>query len=225
MIQEPQIKLLKEVYFDLLKSMQAKMNTTGKWWKAVEEAYTSENRHFHNFNHVHDMLTEIDGQIAFGLKLNVRQYGALNLMIYFHNIAYDPRNDKHWENSARYWKDFCEDTQMNDISEAGFKIILGLGHNSPEAATSSAHAIINDAYMEIYAASTRRYENFVEGLRYEYSFLNDEEWKEHRLAELRVLWDLPQIYHTQYGSYNEGDATHSIQQEILSFDAKYFATV
>src|SRR5205814_815072 len=61
-------------------------------------------------------------------------------------------------------------------------------------ATDERMAVLADADLAILGASPKRYARYLEGVRHEYGFVDDDAWRTGRVAVLRALLDRPRVY-------------------------------
>lgn len=68
-------------------------------WQAVQESYGAPTRHYHNLQHLHEMLGWLERAAAAG-ALPSPQPPAVVLAVFFHDIVYDAQRHDNEEASA-----------------------------------------------------------------------------------------------------------------------------
>lgn len=68
-------------------------------WQAVQESYGAPTRHYHNLQHLHEMLAWLERAAAAG-ALPSPQPPAVVLAVFFHDIVYDAQRHDNEEASA-----------------------------------------------------------------------------------------------------------------------------
>jgi predicted metal-dependent HD superfamily phosphohydrolase len=63
----------------------------------ITQFYNSQNRYYHNLNHIGDMLTE-----AGNFKKMVDDYDSILFAIWFHDIIYDTKRSDNEEKSSEF---------------------------------------------------------------------------------------------------------------------------
>lgn len=171
------------------------------------DAYSESHRHYHNLQHVGEMLAALPSCS-----------NALYMAVWFHDAVYDPKLKDNEEKSAELAKKkciglgYCEEFAANVES-----LIMATKHVS-EPSTGEAK-LLCDADLAIFA-SPRVYE-YDEAIRKEYSFVPEEMYLQGRKKVLNGFLSKPCIYHTkEFRDKYEEKARENLKALIQELDNK-----
>lgn len=132
----------------------------------------------------------------------------------WHDAVYDPRSAKNEEDSAQLASAELASCGVSerDLEEVGRLIMLTAGHQVGLADRSGA--ILVDADLAVLGAPSADYSAYVDGVRAEYSFVDDAGWRTGRARVLRSLLDLPKLFHTDAMAPKESVARANLVGEL-----------
>jgi predicted metal-dependent HD superfamily phosphohydrolase len=148
----------------------------------VLDIWNEPNRHWHNQDHLLDLLEQINTDFDSG-SISLTEKKKLQMVALFHDIVYDPSRTDNEEKSAEFMVSICEDRELlKDVYQA----ILDTKTHTPSSPLSEK---FNKYDMNIVE---RDYESLLEwedGIRKEYSMYSDEEYRDGRVKFLESLLD------------------------------------
>jgi predicted metal-dependent HD superfamily phosphohydrolase len=148
----------------------------------ILDIWNEPNRHWHNQNHLFDLLEQINTDFDHGL-LSLTEKKKLQMVALFHDVIYDPSRSDNEEKSAEFMVSICEDRELlNDIYQA---ILDTKTHQSSSALSEK----FNKYDMNIVERDYDSLLKWEEGIRKEYSMYSDEQYKEGRVKFLESLLD------------------------------------
>jgi predicted metal-dependent HD superfamily phosphohydrolase len=175
-------------------------------------AYTKPERHYHNLQHIHQILTIID---RFGDR--VQNYISVYLSAWFHDFVYDPQVSDNENQSANAAKELLLNIGISkDLIDRVKQIILATqGHrgdpNDPDL------CIFLDADLAILGTTPVEYLAYARSIRCEYSWVSDAAYQVGRIRVLESFLQRDRLYYTDL-LFNELEsiARLNIQQEIAA---------
>lgn len=148
----------------------------------ILDIWNEPNRHWHNQNHLFDLLEQINRDFDHGL-ISLTEKKKLQMVALFHDIVYDPSRTDNEEKSAEFMVSICEDKEiLKDIYQA---ILDTKTHQS----SSPLSEKFNKYDMNIVERDYDSLLEWEEGIRKEYSLYSDEQYKEGRVKFLESLLD------------------------------------
>lgn len=179
-------------------------------------AYSSNTRFYHSLSHIKQILTVIAG-----LQTLAKNYPAIQLAAWFHDVIYNPMATDNEEKSAEYAALVL--TKLNVASstiDAVTRMILNTKNHqaAPEDIDSQ---ILLDADLAILGDDEASYQFYARGIRREYAYLNGEKYRLKRLNFLQNLLQRSRIYYTEpmFHQY-EAKARHNILWEIAALSGQ-----
>ncbi len=142
--------------------------------------WNASHRKYHTESHLWDLLEQIDAYPG----LSQKNRDLLYLVAIFHDIIYEPRRNDNEERSAHLFLSNISESQHNDEIQHVAKMILD---TKAHVATSALSAIFCTMDMSIVRAPFDKLRGWEEGIRYEYSHLKWDEYKERRIAFLKTM--------------------------------------
>ena len=167
-------------------------------WEAIRQAYSHPGRAYHDLQHIEEVLEKYD-EVArdVGWKHPAEVFVAL----LFHDFVYIPGRFDNEERSAN--------VAVNSLKEAGFGdldtgyiqrlILLTARHGRLEAAKmTEEEALFVDCDMSIIGADARRFAEYDDGIRAEYSQMEREVFNAGRRAFVQRLFGSSSIFLSEY---------------------------
>lgn len=176
------------------------------------DKYMAPDRHYHNFNHIWNMIQIIDE-----VELDQLSRDLLVTTTLFHDIVYDPRAKDNEEQSAIYATETLESCHfpaafIGNVSD----LILCTKTHQPSPSLSISEILI-DADLSILGAPADEYKSYADAIRKEYAFVGDEDYRMGRTAFLQNFLKRKHIYWTEhFRSQFDTIARKNIANEITS---------
>jgi predicted metal-dependent HD superfamily phosphohydrolase len=157
----------------------------------VARRYAEPHRAYHNLEHVHDCLT----QLELGRHLLVRA-AEVEIAVWFHDAIYDPRRSDNEERSA-LWAE--EALRAGGVpGEAAIRVanLIRLTTHEQEGLTGDG-AVLCDADLSILGAAPGRFERYERQIREEYAWVPQAVYREKRGEVLAGFLRRRAIYQTR----------------------------
>ncbi len=192
--------------------------------------YAEPHRQYHTATHIMLVLRDLhDAARAVRAQPSAEVLAAA----LYHDVIYDPRANDNEVRSA----DLAA-TRLSDIGwsytrcrSVAALVLATAGHlvqrdpadgnDSIDAADAVDTALLLDADLAILGADPGAYLAYVNGVRAEYSHVDDDQWRSGRTAVLRRFLDRPRLFITEYmfSSY-EHRARANIEAEVAALRAE-----
>ena len=180
---------------------------------ALLAAYRDPARGYHDARHLTEVLDRIDELQAAG---PVGEGPTVYLAAWFHDAVYDgERGDE--DRSARWAEDALADTEH--AAPVARLVRLTEHHDPPD--DDRAGQVLCDADLAILAASSQRYDAYVDGVRRDYAHVSDADFVTGRAAVLRDLSRRPRLFHTAYAREHwEPLARANLARELAGLESQ-----
>jgi len=178
--------------------------------KKIAEEYQAENRNYHTFEHIENLLSFLNER-----KQEIRDLDGVKIATWLHDVVYDTKANDNEEKSAQYAQNHLE--QLGIPAEIIVHVVAliraTVKHEAIE--NDSDSAIFLDADLAILGSSEENYDKYAAKIRKEYSWVSDEEYKAGRIKVLKSFLNRPKIYFTEEaGKELEQQARANIEREI-----------
>jgi predicted metal-dependent HD superfamily phosphohydrolase len=175
-------------------------------------AYSAPERHYHNLEHLAEMLRVIDR-----LSATVEEPHALSLAVWFHDAVYDSRAKDNERRSGELAVDLLGPIGVPASTiERIVSMIWATAHTADAAPPAQRDTrVLLDADLAILGASEERYARYAADIRKEYAWVPEPDYRAGRAAVLKRFLAAPRIYHTQI-LFEEGEtrARANMQTEL-----------
>jgi predicted metal-dependent HD superfamily phosphohydrolase len=155
-------------------------------------AYTQPDRHYHNLNHIHHLLTIL----ARFNQGKLRDPMAVFLAIWFHDFVYDPQAADNEIQSAKAATELLTNlgASIDLIVHVERLILATQGHQtSPD---DFDRCVFLDADLAILGADPDRYQTYARSIRREYSWVPDSAYRAGRIQVLENFLQRDKLYYT-----------------------------
>jgi predicted metal-dependent HD superfamily phosphohydrolase len=181
-------------------------------------AYTVPDRHYHGLRHIETLLG-----LADTCADEIADRGALEAAIWFHDAVYDSRRSDNEERSASLAVERLAGTAESDrIDRIAAMIRATAGHAMPEMADARARhdcALFLDMDLAILGSSAADFDAYEMGVRREYGWVSDAQWRAGRRAVLAGFLARPSIYATgRFQANHEAAARRNLTRAIARLD-------
>ena len=193
---------LREHFLRLARTHGADGETAERWWRDVESRYGEPHRHYHTLQHIGEMLVLLP-------HANETVLAA----VWFHDAIYDGNRNE--ERSAALARIALTELRFDagTIQAVEHFILATKRHDASE--TSPEALAFLDADLAILGSDRARYEQYVQQVREEYSYVPEPMFRGARAAILDGFLARPRIYMTDelYERF-EGRARENIEWEL-----------
>jgi predicted metal-dependent HD superfamily phosphohydrolase len=185
-------------------------------------AYTKSDRHYHNLDHIYQVLTTIE---RFGDK--VQNPTAVSLAAWFHDFVYDPQASDNEFQSAKLAQVLLTNVgvPLAVIDRTQQLILATQGHQIDMSDRDKC--IFLDADLAILGTDPAQYQVYQRSIRREYSWVSDSAYQAGRSQVLTNFLRRDRLYATDLlFDQLESIARFNLEQEIasLAVHPNYFHT-
>lgn len=184
--------LLRQTFINLCLRYSPDQRLIENMWGEISEAYSSENRHYHNLQHLYNML-----QIINASEKLISNRDAVLFALYFHDFTYDTSRHDNEEASAYAAVSFL--TKINagqPLITATEKLILSTKSHKPEENGQSDTAVFLDADLSVLGSAPETYNEYAASVRKEFSQYPAQLYIEGRKRVLQHFLASDHIYKT-----------------------------
>jgi predicted metal-dependent HD superfamily phosphohydrolase len=189
-------------------SDQAKDTILRDIYDDLVKRYGEPHRHYHDLRHVSRCLEELDevrGQADHPFEVE--------LAIWLHDAVYDPKQSDNEEASARYAKETLGRLIQKEQLERVHSLIMETRHAEPPR--NNDERLIADIDLAILGRPAEEYQEYEDGVRQEYGWVQEERFKAGRAEVLARFLAREHIYHTghfreKYEENARANLSHSI---------------
>lgn len=153
--------------------------------------YTESGRHYHTLSHIQEVL-----DTAAQLQPLARDYPAIQLAAWFHDIIYNTRTPDNEVQSAVYTESVLSDHAVppETIQRVSQMIMATAQHTNP--AQEPDTYILLDADLAILGRDEARFAQYCQDIRREYEWVAEPDYRAGRVKVLRRFLERPRLYHT-----------------------------
>ncbi len=162
--------------------------------------YTEEGREYHDTRHVshcfHEFWHYNDTPFT-GKNLSARKAAIVRLFAAFHDAVYDPHRTDSEERSARLAEGLL---QLSGADESVVREVAELVRFTKYAAVpkTEMEKLVSDLDLCIFGTEQESFDWYENGIRKEYGFVPEAEFRAKRAKILQGFLDRPNIYFTKY---------------------------
>jgi predicted metal-dependent HD superfamily phosphohydrolase len=173
-------------------------------------AYTQPDRHYHNLNHIHHVLTILDR-----FDDRIKNPIALSFAAWFHDFVYDPRAADNEAQSAKAAGDLLTNIGgSSKLIDRVQQLILATQRHQIDAEDRD-RCIFLDADLAILGTDPVAYQVYARSIRREYDWVSDAAYQAGRIQVLESFLQRDRLYYTELlFDELESIARANIQQEI-----------
>jgi predicted metal-dependent HD superfamily phosphohydrolase len=156
--------------------------------------WSEPHRAYHDLAHLDEVLRRIDL-----LAGEADRPDLVRLAAWFHDVVYDPPATDNEERSAEVATVALADLGLapDVVDEVARLVRLTATHGA--APGDRDGAVLCDADLAVLASDSLRYQSYTDGVRREFSHVDDATFAGGRADVLRRLLDRPQLFTTSYG--------------------------
>jgi predicted metal-dependent HD superfamily phosphohydrolase len=158
------------------------------------ERYGEPHRHYHDREHLAEMLVAIDL-----LHRHATDPDAVRLAAWFHDAIYDPHRKDNEEESALLAESALTGAGVAETQISRVAALVRLTTSHDPAATDADGAVLSDADLAVLASEPERYARYAADVRAEYAFVPEDAFRHGRLAVLEGLLTHGALFRTPTG--------------------------
>lgn len=182
--------MIKEKFLNLIRKYSNNDNYNSGCWNEIEGNYSSKSRHYHNLEHLENMLAELDK-----VESQIKNLDALLFSIYYHDIIYKPTKRDNEHQSALIFEKRISKTSFINLSECMAQIEATKEHKI--SANNDTNMLL-DIDLSILGKSAGEYKLYCENIRKEYSIYPDFMYRKGRIKVVKSILQLDNIYKTDF---------------------------
>ncbi len=203
--------MIQSSYIELLKEYRVDFNSATELWGEIKTNYTKSNRHYHNLQHLGDLL----GQLT-NVKDRIDNWKVILFTVYYHDIIYKSTKKDNEEKSAELASKRMTEIGVdeNDIKMCFEQIIATKTHiKHPNSDTN----FFTDADLSILGQGPDTYKTYCENIRKEYSIYPNFLYNKGRKKVINHFLSMKKIFKTEeFFTKFEEQAKLNLQQELKS---------
>ena len=153
-------------------------------------AYSEPNRHYHNLEHIVEML-----KVAGRLAKHCANPVAVQFAVWFHDAIYDATRADNEERSAVLAIEELKNLELDGALAA--RVAELIRHTDHRERPGDADAdVLRDADLAILGAGEARYRRYADAIRKEYAHVPDAAYRAGRAAVLEKFLARPRLFRT-----------------------------
>jgi predicted metal-dependent HD superfamily phosphohydrolase len=160
--------------------------------EALLARYAEPQRAYHTLDHIRECFEHLDAA-----PVTAECPSELALALWFHDAIYDTRASDNEEQSAEWARAvLIQASAPQDVADRVHALVLVIKHNVE--AVAGDERLLLDLDLSILGASEERFDEYEEQIRFEYSWVPEEDFREARARILREFIARPRLYQTRY---------------------------
>ncbi|MEM6700092.1 MAG: hypothetical protein AAF599_16940, partial [Bacteroidota bacterium] len=152
--------MLQEVFLDLIGRYSDDSTFNMQCWQEIADHYSAKNRHYHNLQHIENMLEELEE-----VKQEIQQMDSLLFSIYYHDIIYQATRSDNEYQSALLFKKRISQTKFEYIEYCFQQIEATKKHQESDDYDTN---ILLDVDLSILGKNQAIYEKYCQQICQEY---------------------------------------------------------
>ncbi|XP_046387760.1 uncharacterized protein LOC124157238 isoform X3 [Ischnura elegans] len=192
-----------------------------EWWTHMKKKYNDEMRTYHNIDHLEKKFLHFET-----VRSNLQNPDAVALALFFHYFEYDPKSVDNEERNIHMFEKFAKEGGIPKGSPLHLAVTHLLKssatHITEEHKTEEAYGTEDEHYfldldMVVLGSPPTMYDEYVQQVRQEYTFLPDKSYSNLRLKVLQTFLQIPNIFATrEFRDKFEQQARLNIKREVES---------
>lgn len=174
--------MLEGVFVKLCATYNGDTALIARLWREIYEKYSGKKRHYHNLDHLSNMLTQLGA-----CRHLVADWDSVLFALFYHDLVYDPTLKDNEEKSAAEAEKKLRSlgvpaATMNHVNE------LILATKSHKVSPENDVKLFTDADLSILGSTEDEYEQYHNNVRKEYSIYPDILYKPGRRKCYSIFW-------------------------------------
>lgn len=205
------IDWLKNEWITLASNYSSDKDLIYNYWKDIISQYSKKSRYYHNLEHIHKMLTQLET-----IKGEIANLPEIKFAIWYHDIIYKSTKKDNEEKSAAFAKNRLKSFSFNTNSiKIVEKLILSTKKHNVILNQNQDNAYLLDLDLSILGSNWETYKNYTQQIRKEYKIYPDFMYKSGRKKVLRHFLERDNLYFTKtYKLQFENKARENIKREL-----------
>ena len=175
-------EMIKENFLNLIRKYSKNEEYNLECWNEIEKNYSSKSRHYHNLEHLENMLSELSK-----IQSEVKDVDCLLFAIYYHDIVYKTTKSNNEHQSALKFKNRIVNTSFDKLYECISQIEATKEHRISDDYDTN---ILLDLDLSILGKSPEEYKKYSESIRKEYQIYPDFIYRKGRKKVLKSILEL-----------------------------------
>ncbi|MCP4426785.1 MAG: hypothetical protein GY803_20025 [Chloroflexi bacterium] len=153
--------------------------------------YGEDGRYYHTLHHIQNILETLNA-----LRPHARDFPAVQLAAWFHDIIYDVRANDNEEQSARYARRILQRLQIPPTTIAHVEsLIRATTHANPCSDNPDFHVLL-DADLATFSSDWPLQEEIARAIRQEFAFVPEDAYRAGRRQALQRFLQRDRIFYT-----------------------------
>ena len=182
--------MIKETFLNLIRKYSENEDYNLECWNEIENNYSSKSRHYHNLEHLENMLSELSK-----IQSEVKNLDCLLFAIYYHDIIYKPTKSNNEHQSALTFENRISKTSFDNLNECMSQIEATKEHKISDDYDTN---ILLDLDLSVLGKTSEDYKKYSGNIRKEYQIYPDFMYRKGRKKVLKSILELDFIYKTDY---------------------------
>ncbi|MFN3405359.1 MAG: hypothetical protein ACK40G_14760 [Cytophagaceae bacterium] len=202
----------KNYWYSLCSRYGASEAWINKSFNQITEAYSSGKRHYHNLNHINDLLKSAEEY-----KSIITDYDSVNFAIWFHDLVYNAIASDNEEKSASLANKWMQELKISEeqINKVVYMIMVTKNHMSFADPNDNDTSLFLDFDLKILGQERNIYREYMNKIRQEYSLVPDLLYNPGRKKVLKKFLEAESLYKTEeFKKLYEDKARANIQFEL-----------
>ncbi|MBC9798565.1 HD domain-containing protein [Sinomicrobium weinanense] len=199
--------MVKETFLNLIKKYSDNEDYNLECWNEIEQNYSSKSRHYHTLEHLHNMLSELNG-----IKPQIEHLDAFLFSVFYHDVIYRPTKKDNELQSAIVFDKRISKTTFQSIEKCVQQIKATKEHKLSSDRDTN---FLLDIDLSILGKPTTEYQVYCRNIRKEYKIYPDFMYRKGRKNVLKNLLNLDSIFKTEFFKAKyENQAKENIINEL-----------
>ena len=205
------LDFLKHEWFQLASKLTKNDTNIELLWIEIKTQYQLKIRHYHNLFHIESMLKQANKN-----KHAIKDYDALLLAIWYHDIIYKPTKKNNEEQSALFAEKRLKSFNIDEkTSNNVAKLINSTKKHEIVLDENLDNAYLLDIDLSILGSPWENYQNYIKNIRKEYHIYPNLLYNKGRKQVLQHFLERDTLFFTEtYQSNFESKARQNILKEI-----------
>jgi predicted metal-dependent HD superfamily phosphohydrolase len=182
--------MIKEKFLNLIRKYSKNEDYNLECWNEIENNYSSKSRHYHNLDHLENMLSELSK-----IQSEVKDLDCLLFAIYYHDIIYKSTKSNNEHQSALTFENRIVKTSFEKLNECMSQIEATKEHKISDDYDTN---LLLDLDLSVLGKTSEEYKKYSESIRKEYQIYPDFMYRKGRKKVLKSILELDFIYKTDY---------------------------
>ncbi|MBL6448695.1 hypothetical protein JMN32_20450 [Fulvivirga sp. 29W222] len=178
-------------------------------WEEIRTHYTCKHRHYHNLDHLHNLLEQLTE-----VKAQIKNWDVVLFALFYHDLIYNPVKRDNEEKSARWAEKQLK--VLNVPKEVVEKCVRQIRATKGHAeAVDGDINLFTDADLSILGCDYTQYKTYKDQVRREYHIYPDMLYKPGRKKVLLHFLNMDRIFKTShFFDKFENQARQNLQSEL-----------